>query len=146
MLTPFVLQKGFSFLGMFTSLIKFVYPRSAFFFWTWAIVIFILCGTPGEYIPSNNWLELLSVDKLVHASIFCALSFLGLLWLHRNTKVHTHKYICVALCSGYGILLEVMQATLFRNRSTDYKDMIANTFGCLLALWLLKRLQSQLPT
>ena len=131
---------------MFTSLLKIIYPRSAFWFGTWALVIFVLCATPGEYIPSNNWLELLSVDKLVHASIFCALSFLGLLWLHRKNKLQTLKYTCIAVCSAYGILLEIMQATLFRNRSADYKDMIANTLGCFLALWVLKRLQAQLPT
>ena len=127
-------------------LLKLIYPRSAFWFWTWGLVIFVLCATPGEYIPSNNWLELLSVDKLVHASIFCTLSFLGLLWLHRKGKLQGFNYLCVLVCSAYGILLEVMQATLFRNRSADYKDMIANTFGCLLALWVFKKLQPKLAT
>jgi hypothetical protein len=130
---------------MFTSLLKLIYPRIAFWFWAWGLVIFVLCATPGEYIPSNNWLELLSVDKLVHASIFCTLSFFGLLWLHKKNKSQ-FNYLCVAVCSTYGIVLEVMQATLFRNRSADYRDMVANTFGCLAALWVLKRLLPKLST
>lgn len=33
----------------------------------------------------------------------------------------------------YGISLEIMQATVFVNRSADWNDIIANTFGCVMA-------------
>ena len=42
-------------------------------------------------------------------------------------------------CISYGGLLEIMQATVFSQRSGDWYDFIANTFGCFLALWLFRK-------
>ncbi|MDI1355237.1 MAG: VanZ family protein [bacterium] len=107
----------------------------------WALTIFALCAVPGEYIPSEDWMELLSLDKLVHAGIFF---ILACLFFIMGIKLH-HKewiiYVYVALCMLYGLALEMMQATLFRNRSADWKDMIANTCGCCAALFLLGKLR-----
>jgi VanZ family protein len=33
----------------------------------------------------------------------------------------------------YGVIIEILQATVFINRSYDYMDMAANTIGCALA-------------
>ncbi len=41
----------------------------------------------------------------------------------------------ILLCVAYGGLLEIMQATVFSNRSGDWLDFIANSFGCLLGFW-----------
>lgn len=39
----------------------------------------------------------------------------------------------------YGGLLEVMQATVFSQRSGDWLDFIANSFGCLMGLWFFSK-------
>ncbi len=102
----------------------------------WALVILGLCSMPGRFIPSANWLELLSFDKWVHAGIFFAL--LGLLQVavvaHGQTKNLSYFYFI--LCVLYGGALELMQVTLFSERSADWYDVIANSFGCLLAFVL----------
>ena len=35
-------------------------------------------------------------------------------------------------CVAYGGMLEVMQATVFSQRSGDWLDFIANSFGCIM--------------
>jgi hypothetical protein len=112
----------------------------------WALVIFILCATPGEYIPSNNWLELLSVDKLVHASIFFILTTLCFAYTIRQKKDRTSRIFFCTLCILYGALLELMQGYCFRNRSADWQDMVANALGCLLAFLFFQKLRKIVMT
>ncbi|MBI2721811.1 MAG: VanZ family protein [Bacteroidetes bacterium] len=105
------------------------------------MVIFGLCATPGQYIPSLSWLELLSFDKLVHASIFFILVVLILIVCIKYTLSLRRVIFYVALCIFYGGLLEWMQANLFSNRSGDALDFIANTFGCLAGCFFYKKLK-----
>lgn len=98
----------------------------------WALIILALCSMPGRFIPSTTWLELLSFDKFVHAGIFFVLvSLLGV-----SVEAHQQQknlfFIYVALSVLYGGALEIMQATVFSERSADLYDMIANSFGCLV--------------
>jgi hypothetical protein len=116
-------------------MIHYILKKSLWFSIIWTLVIFILCCTPGKYIPTSNWLELLSFDKFVHASIFFVLCTLWFSVIISKKKINS-KYIGAILicCVGYGGLLEIMQATIFSQRSGDWLDFIANSFGCLLAL------------
>ncbi|WP_317899477.1 VanZ family protein [Aurantibacillus circumpalustris] len=108
----------------------------------WTLIIFILCAMPGQYIPTSNWLELLSFDKFVHASIFFILTTLWFLVAikHQQSKVIIGIYFTAVVT--YGALLELMQATIFSNRSADWKDIVANSFGCLLAIVFYRRTQN----
>ncbi len=104
----------------------------------WSIFIFILCATPGQYIPNLGWLELLSFDKFVHLGIFfiqCSLLFLISI-KHKQGLQFIAAYFLLAI--SYGLLLEFMQAKIFSNRSADWYDVIANTAGCILALIFFK--------
>lgn len=103
----------------------------------WSFIIFGLCCMPGNYIPTTNWLELLSFDKFVHAFIFFVMAFFWFLVLVQKNMVSKSSIIIVLLiCVAFGGLLEIMQATVFSNRSADWFDFIANTFGCLMAWWV----------
>jgi hypothetical protein len=106
----------------------------------WTFIIFGLCCTPGQYIPTTNWLELLSFDKFVHASIFFILTVLWLIFLFKSNKLSKASMIFVLLlCIVYGGMLEMMQATVFSNRSGDWLDFIANSVGCLMGLWFFSK-------
>lgn len=118
------------------------YPKLSAY--AWGIIIFILCSTPGNYIPSSNWLDLLSFDKFVHASIFFILAILWLNYFKINTQLHTLKIILILFfCCLYGGLLEIMQAKLFSNRSGDLLDFIANSTGCLIAPFFYSKIQTK---
>lgn len=102
----------------------------------WALFILILCGMPGKDIPHISFLELLSFDKFVHASIFYILvsfTIRGFILQTNFIFLTTHaKNAALYICVVYGGLLEVMQGTLFSDRSADVYDFIANSFGCII--------------
>jgi len=115
---------------MFKLILKYALPCAII----WTLIIFGLCCMPGNYIPTTNWLQLLSFDKFVHAFIFCMMVSLWFLVLIQQQKVNTFSIILVLLiCVSFGGMLEIMQATVFSNRSADWFDFIANTFGCFIA-------------
>jgi TRAP-type uncharacterized transport system fused permease subunit len=99
----------------------------------WALIILALCAIPGQYIPSVSFLELLSIDKWVHAGIFFVLFSLISIYIHAHKRSPLWLWIFFGLCVLYGIMLEYMQATVFSNRSADWQDMVANSFGALMA-------------
>lgn len=95
--------------------------------------IAFLCGLPGKDIPHISFLELLSFDKFVHASIFFILVLL-IYFAIRKTPNRKNALV-VALCFSvpYGGILEILQQELFEDRTADLFDFIANTFGSFLA-------------
>lgn len=110
----------------------------------WAFIILGLCSMPGQYISSVSWLEMLSFDKWVHAGIFfvlCCFIFFSLL---QKSSSPVKIYLFFALAVLYGGALEVMQGTLFSNRSADWHDIIANSAGCIFGLLSYKKLFSWL--
>jgi len=66
-----------------------------------------------------------------------------ILWLvysySSNKQSNASIILIILLCISYGGLLEIMQATVFSNRSGDWLDFIANSFGCLMGLYLLPK-------
>lgn len=106
----------------------------------WALVILILCGMPGKSIPHISFLELLSFDKFVHAGIFFVLIVLtirGWVLQTRFARLQQHaKLFSFIICVVYGGLLEIMQGTLFADRSASPLDFIANSFGCVMGVLL----------
>lgn len=115
------------------KILKFIYKHALLVLNCWFVIIFALCGMPGRFIPSTNWLELISFDKWVHAGIFftlCGLAFIT------QIKYKLPKYfifLAVVVSIFYGGWIEWMQANVFSQRSADWYDFTANTFGCLVA-------------
>jgi VanZ family protein len=114
----------------------------------WALIILILCGIPGRDIPHISFLELLSFDKFVHAGIFFVLILLtirgfllqsSMLLLHQKAKASAF-----IICVIYGGMLEIMQGTLFIERSADIFDFIANSFGCLMGVLFYKKIENKI--
>ncbi len=109
----------------------------------WALIILILCSTPGNKIPSISWLELISFDKFVHASIFFILNLLSI----RSVQYKSFKTAIVftSICILYGGMLEIAQSYLFYKRSGDILDFIANSFGCIMAVLFFEKIKRRLP-
>ena len=106
----------------------------------WALAILILCGIPGRDIPHISFLELLSFDKWVHCGIFFVLVLLTIRGFLLQTRFATlknnAKAITLIICVMYGGMLEVMQGTLFEERSADIYDFVANSVGCMMGFFL----------
>jgi hypothetical protein len=112
----------------------FVYRYSGMLLAFWMGFIFLLCAMPGQYFPSANWMDLLSLDKGIHAGLFFVLCVFWFLWAFKRQQTNQRIILYTLVSILYGISLEYMQALWFSNRSFDYFDMLANTFGCCFAL------------
>ncbi len=141
-------SKLFTF-ALFTFKLKNVFFKYNLPAFIWTLVIFALCSMPGKSIPHISWLELLSFDKFVHASIFFVLEILYLRGFNLQTKddsLRKHaKVIVTLICVLYGGGLEIMQSTLFSERSGDWMDFVANSTGCIAALCLFGFISRKLP-
>jgi VanZ family protein len=113
----------------------------------WALFILILCGIPGRDIPHISFLELLSFDKFVHAGIFFVLMLLTIRGFMLQTYFpllqHFPQLIAFIFCIIYGGVLEIMQESLFVERTADIYDFIANSFGSAIGLILYNRIQNK---
>lgn len=105
----------------------------------WALVILGLCSMPGQHIPSFSFLEMLSFDKWVHAGMFFVLCSLIFFYLLQKSSSKNMIYLFFTIAILYGCSLEIMQGTLFSNRSADWNDVIANSIGCVFGLMFYKR-------
>jgi VanZ family protein len=122
----------------------FIHKNCGWLSLVWALVILGLCSTPGQYVPSITWLEMLSFDKWVHASVFFILCVLLFSLAIKRNQGMTVILLFFAVSVLYGGLLEIMQAKCFSNRSADWQDFVANSFGCVVALLLVGKLKKKL--
>ncbi|MBK6835936.1 MAG: VanZ family protein [Bacteroidetes bacterium] len=111
----------------------------------WFLVILALCSMPGKSIPHISWLELLSFDKFVHASIFFGLQILTMRAFVFSSSFPKLKWLILLFCVTYGGALEIMQSAFFSERSGDVFDFIANSFGCVCGLLLFSSIRKKFP-
>lgn len=107
----------------------------------WAIIVTGLCGTNGQSLPHFDFSSIIRIDKIAHLLLFGTETYLIAIASKKNyNKRSNFKIIFAAFLIGtiFGIIIEILQATVFINRSFDYLDMMANTIGCALA-WLILR-------
>jgi VanZ family protein len=111
----------------------------------WALFIFVLCAIPGNKIPEITFWHWLRWDKLVHLFLFGALS---LFLLGANSEIKKRplwfKEYClwIVLAIIYGGVIEIMQATLFLQRSGDWRDAMANAIGAISGGYFFSRKKS----
>jgi len=74
-----------------------------------------------------------NIDKFYHSFAYFTLSFC---WLFSFYKKPNLKKIIVISCIIYGIIIEVIQDTLTLYRTGDFRDVLANTVGIVLGLFV----------
>ena len=107
----------------------------------WAILILILTVLPGNYFPQiTSFWELLSLDKLIHVSIFAVFSLLLIRGFKKQNKYLflLSNYKASGLFVGiiYGSLTEIIQYILNNGRHYSLYDFLANSIGCIVGLVL----------
>ena len=99
------------------------------------IVLSLATISDISIIPDNN-------DKVNHAIahfIFVGLWFLSFYFYLNKSKKQALK---MAFISSFlfGIVIEILQHTLTESRQADYKDVIANVVGALIAVLIINLL------
>ena len=91
-----------------------------------------------EDLPSIDYLQLLSFDKLVHALVFGLLALSLTVAFRRQKKSKTFRtkalLFAVFLSMTYGVILELVQYTLIEDRTGEAYDVVANLLGCVLGI------------
>jgi len=90
-------------------------------------------------MPSYN-AGIVHLDKLQHCFAYFILSSLWLLVFSKKNK----KYLIVLCCVLFGILIEVLQNELTNYRTGDYLDVIANSIGVFLGLFVFNQIKKKL--
>ena len=97
-----------------------------------------------EYLPQPSYSF---SDKIAHAAAFFLFACIWFIASLGIAKKAAYNYLLVVIASVsviYGILIEVLQYTLTTYRSFDELDMLANTGGVCLAIFLLVGLRKPL--
>lgn len=115
-----------------------IIPGIAWFF----ILLFLLC-LPGEDIPTEDWLDKIYFDKIVH---FCSFLLLCSLFFYPFYKpaypgINTRKALIIITTLGisWGIITEFIQYFFVPGRNFDPFDMVFDALGALTSYWFWSR-------
>lgn len=100
----------------------------------WAIFIMILCATPSSQIKAFTWDSLFNFDKLAHFSVFAILSALMTygVWKNGVQLSFILVLIIISIASLYGLTIEILQGSVFKERYFEILDIIANIIGSIV--------------
>jgi VanZ family protein len=103
----------------------------------WLIFSTVLLLLPSSDLPKSRWFDFPYFDKLVHLGMFLLLTalFCYPFSIHSSKEERTPWYYKIAiLVVLYGILIEVVQKFLVKERSFDLVDIIFDGVGSLLGI------------
>lgn len=108
----------------------------------WAMLTLGLYAIPGSDMPSNGFWEVLSLDKVGHASVFAVLSCSLIVAFRRqlqSERLRSRAFVyAVGAALVYGGLLEWLQGQAFQQRTSDWLDFAANVVGCFLGVLIFR--------
>jgi VanZ family protein len=108
----------------------------------WALLILLLSLVPGSDLPDLSFWKLLTFDKMMHIFMYGILSFRTMMgaskqqayyWMRHHAGIFT--IITITL---FGASLEAMQELLLSDRYGDWVDLLANSIGTLLGIYVFR--------
>lgn len=109
----------------------------------WFFVVLVLICLPGKDVPDSSLLELLQLDKLVHAAIFGLMVILfirPIAMTGMDKKVKISLYFRIALSVAvWGLATEYIQKYFVPGRNFDPWDFVADAAGCTIAYLFSKK-------
>lgn len=111
----------------------------------WLCLITWLSNKEPSSLPKISLLAFPHADKLVHAVFYFNL-FLLAVWgfkaQHQFANLKTFAFSRALIFSLlWGALMELSQLWIFTYRSADIKDMMANTFGVIIGIFVFLTIQ-----
>jgi VanZ family protein len=102
----------------------------------WTVFISILFCLPGSALPKADWLSKIYFDKWVHIGFFMVLVILWSWFLDiKRSRIY---FTIIVLSVFYGLTVELVQHYLILNRSFDLGDLIADSAGALIGIFIWK--------
>lgn len=107
----------------------------------WFLLMNILFFLPGSALPKEHWLANMHIDKWVHVGLFAMLIFL--VCSAFNFLLSKRLWMVLVAAIVYGFLVEVVQKLWVPNRSFDMYDVLADTVGSVLGLFVWLRVHKK---
>lgn len=104
------------------------------------IIMLLLTLLPSDFMGES---ALWSYDKIGHSVLFGSWCFFVGLYYQISRSKPLNPWIIFASGVTFGLIIEILQYTLPLHRSGDPVDFIFDIIGCLVAVWLLKRVQPE---
>ena len=89
------------------------------------IILLAMCLVPQQDLPSAHM-----GDKIEHSIAWFVLTMTGLLLSHHRPRA------IAAFALGVGVAVELLQATMGFGRHGDWRDLVADSLGVVVALAL----------
>jgi VanZ family protein len=90
-------------------------------------------------IPVHNF-GVTHQDKWQHCFAYFVLSISWLIVFYKKKK----KLVVVVCCILLGVIIEILQNTLTSYRTGDYHDIIANSLGVLIGLFVVNKIGTKI--
>ena len=100
----------------------------------WLIIMSVLFFLPGSALPKEHWLDAIHFDKWVHVGLFAVLVFLWRSSFNQEFKNYNWMLLLSALL--YGLAVEFIQKYWVPNRSFDLYDVLADSIGSVVGLFV----------
>ena len=99
------------------------------------VILYLSLATPPTVVKSG-FFDIPHLDKFVHFGLYFVLMAVIIIE-HRHSLTDTRKLLLIALIPFiFGIIIEFMQSEFTQNRKGEVLDMIADSAGVALALFL----------
>jgi VanZ family protein len=112
---------------------KYIFFLSAFF---WSGVVCYFCLVSSNEIPT---VEIPNIDKLVHVFFHFTLTFVWFLFFSKQLRINVifrPLLYAVLFSFVFGITIEILQELFTTTRHADIFDVLANTTGEVLAVFV----------
>ncbi|WP_309641780.1 VanZ family protein [Flavobacterium sp.] len=98
----------------------------------WTILIAVLCLVSFNSLPK---IGISGADKYVHVTLHFVFTMLWAFYLKAKNPNSSNSLLKVVLAAVvYGIAIEIAQELFTTTRKADILDVLANTFGSVLAI------------
>jgi VanZ family protein len=103
-----------------------------------ALIIMYLSLADSHTFDKAPFINVPNFDKVVHLGMYFGLMSVIILENRKTIKSRGHLYLIGLIPLLYGILMEILQATLTLTRSGSFYDALADASGVFLSilLWL----------
>jgi len=103
-----------------------------------ALIIMYLSLANAHTFDKAPFIDIPNTDKAVHFCMYFGLMLVIILENKNSIKSNEHLFLLGLIPLSFGILMEILQATLTVTRSGSFFDALANSAGILVSilLWL----------
>jgi len=112
-----------------------------------ALIIMYLSLTSSHTFDKVPLINIPNIDKIVHFGMYLGLMSVIILENRTNLRNNRRLFLTGLIPLLYGILMEILQATVTVTRTASFYDALANSSGILVSilLWIwIKPLKKQI--